>query len=245
MNFISGVTGQAEGAGAGEDYEIERLDTDDDCQFGEFSFGYYLPDDMAMSAHSPDKIRPLEGSETILISNGDHVRGVCYNGNGAYRTYAESISFIGINNEFDDDRAELSGDVIEYLADYQGNLTGTVTDLNNSQPIENAEVEIIDCNLTAETNQDGEFEFSRFPVEEFSIIVRAEGYLSYQTSYSFEGEMELNIEVLLESGNSVSEKNTHPSTYRITSVFPNRFNPSTTVFIELDQPILLKIFGYQ
>jgi len=183
----------------------------------------------------------MEGSETILVSNGDHIRGVCYSANGAYRTYAESVSFIGINNEFDDDRTEFMGNIIEYLAGYQGVLTGTVTDRSTSEPIVGAEIEIIDCNLNSVSSQEGEFEINRFPVEEFTISIHAEGYSSYQAFHSFEGERELSIEVMMERDASVHEDKSHPSSFGITSIFPNPFNPSTTIFLEFNQPSSIKL----
>jgi len=217
----------------GLDNEIEALTTPEDCMFGEYNFEYFIGRGMAFAGHNPDRIAPGRGAETILICNGDHIRGV-YNDAGSYRTYGQSITFAGIINADGGDRNELLVSIIDDLAGYGGYLTGNVVESGSGNPIENATLIFQDCGLTLHSDEDGYFEFDRFPREEFMVIVEAEGYGLTMRQFSFEGEESIEILVELQPLDVRDDKDNIVHSFGINGAYPNPFNSTTSVEISVD-----------
>ena len=148
------------------------------------------------AANRPDRICPIGGAEQILTCNRDNGRGVFNDGEGALRTFGMSISFIGINNNFGFDRAAFLQDIIEQLAGYQGTLSGVVLNNMTGEPVEDALVSVLDCELACVTDAEGRFEIPRIPVEQFIVNVQARGYTTVdEAEFTFEGEQELEVEI--------------------------------------------------
>ncbi len=220
----------------GEDNEITRVDADEEGQLGERAFGYYTNEDMAMVGGVPDRIRGLDGSHPVFVCNEDYVRSVFFDGGGAYRAYSQSICFLGLNNEHDFDRAEFLEDVLADLAGYGGSVYGQVVDDDTNAPIENATITVVDANIEVVSDEDGMFELYRFPHEQFMLTVTADGYQAVEAAeFTFNGEMELDVQVRMRDLLNVAEDDNTPSEFGIVSLYPNPFNPMSTVSFRLDR----------
>jgi len=220
----------------GEDNEIERINVVEDCRLSPGSFGYYQGGRDPLVATAPDRIEAGIGAENILIESNDHVRGVLYDGQ-AYRTYAQSICLLGMNNEYDFDRAEFFGDILDKLAGYQGHLTGIIIDDNTNEPVENATISVAGCNKSLTTDVDGRFEFAGLPRENFRLDVDCQGYFSiYRQLFSFDGERELDLIIRLQRPNKISVEENQPATFELISVNPNPFNSRAIVNFQLLEP---------
>jgi len=179
--------------GTSQDNTVNRLDADEDDRFGERSFGYISNDYVG---NRPDYIRACENAEDIITCNQDNIRAVFYS--GAYRTYAQSVSFVGMNNNRDFDRAEYLLDIINALAGYRGALSGYVVNNMSDEPVSGAVVEIVGPGLTAVTDDEGSFQIQRIPNEVFNLRITARGYTTLEAEdMDFEGERELEVELRL------------------------------------------------
>jgi len=177
----------------GIDNQVTRLNSPRDGRFGARTINY---GQNAYYANVPDWLHVEEGGEAILTCNANKVRGVYYDGEGAYRTYAQSVSFIGMNNQGGSNRADFLRDVLNELAGYQGNLTGHVLNNINGEPIESARIEIVGLNIHAVTDGNGYFTINRFPVEQFRLAVQADGYTNLEAAdFTFAGEPDLDLEL--------------------------------------------------
>ncbi len=220
----------------GEDNEITQLIAEEDNRFGEQRFGYYSNEAMAMVGGTPDRIRASEGAEVILTSNEDHVRSAYHDGGGAFRTYGQSICFLGMSNENDFDRAEFLTHVIDELAGYQGSIYGQVVNDHTGEPIEGATITIESANLYQMSDEDGIFEFSRFPLEQFTLSAEAEGFMIIRgAEYNFNGEQEMDLQVRMIDPETVESEGSQPHDFNIASIYPNPFNPITTVKFALER----------
>jgi hypothetical protein len=214
----------------GEANEITRLDAGEDCRFGAWSFGYYANEEMPMAANSADRVRAQEGAETIMTCNQDFQRSVYYDGNEAYRTYSQSVSFLGISNAHDFDRALLLRDILVSLAGYQGRMFGRAVDNETDEAISGASIEVIDCGLSAVTDIEGRFEIGRIPTEQFNASISADGYEGIESAeIDFDGNQELEVEFRLNQAEWVVEEDAVPGDFGLISLYPNPFNPETTV----------------
>lgn len=159
-----------------------------ECVHGYTTSGY--------AANQPDHQTPLEGATIILTCNEERNRGIYYDGDGAFRTYAQSVSFVGINNAFNFNRADMLVSILDELAGYQGHLTGQVLNNKTNEPVAEATVSIPDVKLNCLTDEEGRFDISRIPIEQFSITVLARGYTDFEEAdFSFNGENEANLEI--------------------------------------------------
>ena len=214
----------------GEANEINRLDAAEESRFGEWSFGYYANEEMPMAANSADRVRAQEGAETILTCNQDFQRSVYYDGDGAYRTYSQSVSFLGISNAHDFDRALLLRDILVSLAGYQGRMFGRAVDNETDEAIAGASIEVIGCGLNAVTDIDGSFEIGRIPTEQFNASISADGYQGIESAeMNFNGNEELEVEFRLNRAAWVDEDGALPADFGLTGLQPNPFNPVTNV----------------
>jgi hypothetical protein len=225
----------------GEDNEIEQITVAGDCSLEPGNFGYYQGGGEPFVATAPDRIQALMGAEDVLVDNNEHVRGVLYNGQ-AYRTYAQSICLLGMNNEYDFDRAEFFGNILDKLAGYQGHLTGVIINDNTNEPVQNATISVAGCNKSLTTDVDGRFEFTSLPRENFRLDVDCQGYFSiYRQLFSFDGEKELELTIRLQCPNLVIERDAQPTTFELISVYPNPFNSRTTVSFFLPEVFPLQL----
>ena len=177
----------------GQDNEVTQLIACEDDRFGERVFGYQTGN---YGANIPDRIRPIGGAEQIFTCNREFARGVFNDGEGAFRTYALSVSFINMNNNYDHDRAEFLVDIINELAGYQGTFTGRIVNNMTDEPVAGALVEIPECNLSCVTDEDGNFFIDRVPIEAFRARVSARGYTTVdEAEFTFEGEQEIEVEI--------------------------------------------------
>lgn len=177
----------------GQNDEVNRITANEECRLGVRDFGYQTGND---AGTRPDRIRPIDGAETILTCNRGHIRGVYYDGDGAYRTYGQSLSFISFNNNYDFDRAEFLLGIINELAGYQGVFRGQVVNNMTSEPVEGALVSIPQCNLSGLTDENGMFEIDRIPITSFEVEVTARGYTTVVgAEYDFNGEHEIDAEI--------------------------------------------------
>lgn len=226
----------------GEDNEIEQVSIVRDCGLDQANFGFYRNNGEPRVATAPDRIRALMGAQEILIDNNDRIRSVLYDGQ-AYRTYAQSICLLGMNNEYDFDRAEFFSNILDKLAGYQGHLTGIIINDNTNEPVENATISVAGCNKTLTTDVDGRFDFVGLPRENFRLDVDCQGYFSiYRHLFSFDGEKELELTIRLQCPNMV-ETYDEPAAFQLISVYPNPFNSKTTVsfFLPDASPLQLSI----
>lgn len=177
----------------GQNSEVNRLEADQNCRLGEHNFGYTTGND---AANRPDRLRPLDDAEQILTCNVGYARGIFNNGGGAYRTYAQSLSFVSINNNYGFDRATFLQGVITELAGYQGTLTGQVLNNMTGEPVADAVVSISECDHQCITDRNGRFSISRIPIGDITVNVHARGYTPAESiEVSFEGRRQTEIEV--------------------------------------------------
>jgi len=174
--------------------EVSRLDSDEDCRFGERSFGF---PGGTYTTNIPDRISAMEESEAIFYDqtgNDNRVRGVLYY--GEYRTYTQSVCFIGMDNSRDHDRADFLNDVLTELTGYGGTFTGRVVNNMTDEPVDGAEIFINECATTAVTDENGSFRIEGVPVESFTVNVSRWGYTPImEADFTFDGEMELDVEI--------------------------------------------------
>ncbi|MBT7787904.1 MAG: T9SS type A sorting domain-containing protein [Calditrichaeota bacterium] len=218
----------------GLDNEIETLTAPEDGTFGAYSFDYFVGEGMAFAGHNPDRIAPSNGAETVLTSNGDHIRAV-YNDEGRYRTYGQSITFAGLIDTDESDRAQYFAAVLDKLAGYQGSLTGYVVESGTSVPVENAALIFQDCGITLHSDQNGYFEADRFPLEEFMVIIEAENYSLAMQQFTFEGEESIEIQIELQPLSVSGSKEHIANSFEIDNVYPNPFNSTTTLDLVIDK----------
>ncbi|MFH0765773.1 MAG: carboxypeptidase regulatory-like domain-containing protein [Calditrichota bacterium] len=176
----------------GVDNEINRVTSAVNCRIGENRYGYLTG---AYSANIPDRISAGEFAETILTCNLNFTRGVYHDG-GSYRTYGQSISFVGLVNNQGFNRAQFLRQTIIQLAGYQGTLRGQVVSNRTGEPVEGATISVNDCGLSAVTDAHGNFAIARIPVGNFSLRVEAHGYTVINAAeFSFEGQREMSVEI--------------------------------------------------
>ena len=173
---------------------MRTLDSDEECTFGERAFGYQTGN---YAANRPDHVSPGECAETILTCNAGNVRGVFHDAR-AYRTYAQCVSFVGMNNSRDFNRAEFLIDIINELAGYDGRISGQVLNNMTGEPVEGARVEVMGCNLIAITDEEGMYEINPLPYAEFEIQITGFGYTTHTTEVlNFDGENVLELDYRL------------------------------------------------
>lgn len=227
----------------GLENEIDQLNSTEDSMFGDYSFGYYENEGMSMAGYNPDRLAALGSAESVIISNDDYIRGV-YNDAVAYRTYGQSVSFVGIIDADGGERAQLLATILDELAGYEGSLTGNIVEAGTSIPVPNATVIFQDCGITLQSDEDGYFEFTPFPNEEFLVIVQASGFELTMQQFSFNGEESVNILIELQTLGVQEPENKTVSSFTLDRVFPNPFNSTTTVDLTVDRTstISLDIF---
>ncbi len=100
-----------------------------------------------------------------------------------------------MNNNQGSDRAEYLLDIIEQLAGYRGTLRGTVVNNMYNTNIDSAHVSLPGGTLSAVTGDNGRFEITRIPTEQFTLTVQRRGYTEINAAeYSFDGEREMEIQ---------------------------------------------------
>ncbi len=132
--------------------------------------------------------------ELVMSCQGGYGRAVYFD-NGRYRSYAQGISFIGMNNNLNFNRAEFLRDVLNSLAGYQGYIHGTVVNNLTGDPIQDAEITILNTDRRTVSNISGEFILDRVPIERFTIRVTKEGMTPFEAEMTFNGQREMVIEI--------------------------------------------------
>lgn len=182
-------------AGVSGDGAVTVIDSDANCRFGRNSFGYTRA---GYAINRPDYMDVLEGAEPILTSNGDYLRAAFFDGHNAYRTYGKSISFVGMDNSRNFDRAEYLHDVIVALAGYRGTVRGTVYSNLLRTPVEGATVGLPGGYLCDVTDAEGNFAIDRIPTEQFTLNLECHGYTTIENAeFSFDGENVMNVELYM------------------------------------------------
>lgn len=180
-------------SGVSANNAVRSLTTEEDGRFGEREFGYGTGQ---FYSNRPDFVEPLEGSEPILFSQDGNLRGVFYDGGGAYRTYSQSVSFIGMSEPGEDSRADFLLDIIQALSGYGGTFSGRVLNNMTGMPIEGATVTLNPGTLHATTDNQGRFTLERIPNEQFSISVQRWGYTTIdEADFNFNGEEEISVDI--------------------------------------------------
>jgi hypothetical protein len=126
--------------------------------------------------------------------NSDFLRGVLYY--GEYRTYAQGVCFINLNED-GFNRAEFLEDIIlDQLTGYGGTFYGCVVNNMTDEGIEGAAITINESKRTVITDEDGFFFFQRIPVESFTVSVERWGYTTVEAAeFTFDGQRELSGEI--------------------------------------------------
>jgi len=178
----------------GVDNQVTRVTSPENGRCGAASVGYAQG---IYPANVPDWLHVEDGGEAILTCNANKVRGVYYDGDGAYRTYAQGISFIGMNNRGGSNRADFLKAVLDELAGYQGTINGHVLNNITGEPIEDATVEVEGLNISVQTDMNGQFTITRFPVEQFRVRIAAHGYTELASEFTFNGQPTIDLELRL------------------------------------------------
>ncbi len=181
--------------GFSADNAVRTLDANEVNRFGERAFGYLTG---TYAANRPDYISPGEGAEAIFTCNEGNIRGVFNDGQNQYRTYAQSVSFISIQNNNGFERADFLRDVVNELSGYRGTMYGLVVD-REQEPVEGALVSVFG-RLSDYTDENGEFVIDRIPVEQFSVMVERRGYTTIESrDFSFEGGREMDVVIQMQN----------------------------------------------
>jgi|GEM_PF-1226960 len=177
----------------GADNEITTFSNPQGCRFGQRTLGYLTGQ---YSANRPDRLRGLGDVERIFTCQLGHLRAV-YNDAGCFRTYAQSVSYVGINNQGNFNRLDHLRAVLNTLAGYQGTLTGRVLDNLTGAPIEGAQVDVGNCRMGV-TDAEGRFSVPRIPNALTIARVTRRGWTTLEdVEVNFNGRPTLNLELRL------------------------------------------------
>jgi len=226
----------------GEHNEIDHINLHDDFDHEDMRFGYYNNRRMPNVASRPDRIRAIRAGQNVLVDSDERIRGVLYDGM-TYRTYAQSICFLGFENDQDFDRAVFLRDIIEKLGGYRGCFTGTVLNSQNDQPVENATIRLAYTDISSLSDCDGRFTLPNIARESFVIDISHPNYINQNgRRFDFDGEDSLDVSFSLNPMNFVGDESTEPKQYKILAAYPNPFNSVTAIEYTVSKRDHVKIF---
>lgn len=184
---------QIDYANAGVDNEISYVSANQNGRFGSRSFGYVTG---TYASNSPDRVTRIGAGESILTCQQNFVRGIYFD-EGNYRTYGQTISYIGMRNDRNFDRKEYLNAILNELAGYQGTISGMVFDNMTGEPVEGAVIRVKNSDRYAISDVSGNFAIDRVANEQVSIGISRDGYTYAEMDVDFNGEEQIDLDIRL------------------------------------------------